>query len=430
MAAIQPHLGEELAPEDLDYQNARYERAPFRGLGRADAERGPTQGEIVGSLHAGLMELGTVRYMLETELAKQTLSVVLNEEGQPSIRVEPGIFSNVVPFRPMSRTSVTNVPLTSWTSKMGCPSFSIPAGHGELGGTCPGAAAGQSVVSPRARDTQEKFVLTVLNDPRFSPPNTAPIAEIDLAAAVCEHCYATGHNYLYADNAAYQMVKAAWVAWALEQPTESPYGLDGGPSNLFVDTMVAAIDAADYDHGGCEPPQWAASGWRFFRIHDSGDFGVGAGKSYFRAWKAIADCFAKGNAFKYQPIMFWAPTRMWAVPTWIDFVNEVNGGANWHGNFVVRASGYELNQHCPELRGRERSGWAAGSTVFSPDGTDAVVSGRAPRLFDWNCQAYAAKDGPTCRGALSPPLAGYEGGLIGCRACWMLPNSVINYTAH
>ncbi len=33
--------------------------------------------------------------------------------------------------------------------------------------------------------------------------------------------------------------------------------------------------------------------------------------------------------------------------------------------------------------------------------------------------------------AMSPPLAGYDGRqLVGCRACWMEPRLVINYTAH
>jgi hypothetical protein len=121
---------------------------------------------------------------------------------------------------------------------------------------------------------------------------------------------------------------------------------------------------------------------------------------------------------------------MWAVPTWIEFIDEVNGGLNARGNFVIRASGYELNQHVPHLN-RPAGGWAAGATVFAPTATAAVLEGRAPPVFDWNCQAYAAAKGPTCRGALSPPLAGYgNASLLGCRACWMLPDTVVNYTAH
>jgi hypothetical protein len=321
---------------------------------------------------------------------------------------------------------------------MGAPSFSIPAGHPEIGGTCPGAAAGQSVVSEAARAGQARVVLKVLN--AHAPSDAAPIAGLDMAAAVCGHCYATGGNYAYADNITLQAVRGIWAAWALGQPTASPYGLNGGPSNLFIDTMVEAVDRANYDgppgaDSGCEPAQWAASGWRFFRIHDSGDFGVtGRGvsaKDYFLAWKAIANAFAAKNAHGFKPVMFWAPTRMWAVPGWVEFIDEVNGGTNARGNFVIRASGYELNQHVPNLRSGPTSGWAAGATVFAPAATAAALEGRAPPRFDWNCQAYAAEKGPTCRGAMSPPLAGYgNANLIGCRACWMLHDTVINYTAH
>jgi|694.fasta_scaffold91376_2 hypothetical protein len=435
MAAITPHLGEEqpLAPEDRAYQNCAAGEASIQGLGQVGVTC-PTPGEVVGQLHAGLVELASTRYTLEQELARRTLTVVQTGRG-PAIKLTPPLTEDAVPWRPMSRT-VEVIPLLTWTSKMGAPSFSLPAGHTEIGGACPGAAAGQSTSRDGARRQQERVVLNVLNDRNFAPRDAAPVERIDLGAAVCEHCYATDGNYRYADNTMYQMVRYAWASWALSQPTTSPYGLRGGPSNLFVDMMVEAIDRADYNGPQdaaerCEAPQWVASGWRFFRIHDSGDFGVAPTRDYFLAWKAIADCFAQGNPHKFKPIMFWAPTRMWAVPGWIDLIEQENGGANYKGNFAIRPSGYELNQHAPSLRTGPTSGWAAASTVYADEPAKAVLEGRAPKRFDWNCQAYAVEQGPTCRGALSPPLPGYEGAsLIGCRACWMLHDSVINYTAH
>jgi hypothetical protein len=66
----------------------------------------------------------------------------------------------------------------------------------------------------------------------------------------------------------------------------------------------------------------------FFRLHDSGDFGVpGAGSSYMEAW---------GRVFHMLPhVQFWAPTRMWASmvtrsrleknPEWLAFDKRFMG---------------------------------------------------------------------------------------------------------
>lgn len=432
MAAITPHLGEEqpLDPVDAQYQNTQAGEARFvpalRGLGQA----GPSQGEVVGALHAELAGLAASRYAIDTALSQRVVTVRRTDTGY-WLYLTPSFGKYEIPWSPIT-AEVTRVALLSWTSKMGAPSFSLPAGHGEIGGACPGAAAGQSVVSAVAREKQSKVVLRVLADYDPQRPARPRVTELDLAACVCQHCYATGGNYAYSDNLVRQAVRLAWATWALNQLTSSPYGLEGQPSNLFIDTMVEAINTADYAGGSCEPVHWAATGWRFFRIHDSGDFGLG--ESYFASWKAIADCFAPNNPYGFTPVMFWAPTRMWAVPGWIERVEALNGGARNRGNFIIRPSGYAMNQHVPDLRAaapQQPSGWAAGSTVYAPAVVEAVEDGQLAPSYQWNCQAYAVKDGPTCRGAMSPPLAGYDGQqLAGCRACWMEPSLVVNYTAH
>lgn len=436
VAAITPHLGEEqpLDPIDADYANtqagdARLLAKRRRGMGRTEAGE-PTQGEVVGRLHADLVSLASTRYAIDTALSQRVITVRRTDSGF-WLYLDPPFGRYEVGWSPIT-AEVERVALLSWTSKMGAPSFSLPAGYAEIGGACPGAAAGQSVVSEVAREKQTKVVLRVLAEYDPERPRTPRVRDLDLAACVCEHCYATGGNYVYSDNLVRQAVRMAWTTWALGQPTRSPYGLDGGPSNLFVDTMVEAINTADFQVDSCEPQHWASTGWRYFRIHDSGDFG--AGGSYFESWKAITDCFAEGNPHGFQPTMFWAPTRMWAVPGWIERIEQVNGGAKNRGNFVIRPSGYAFNQHVPDLASAapvQPSGWAAGSTVYAPAVVEAIDAGEIPSSYNWNCQAYAASNGPTCRGAMSPPLAGYEGKqLVGCRACWMEPRLVINYTAH
>jgi hypothetical protein len=127
---------------------------------------------------------------------------------------------------------------------------------------------------------------------------------------------------------------------------------------------------------------------------------------------------------------------MWAVSEdWIAFIDELNGGPRNRGNFIIRPSAYGLNQHAPDLsrrRGAPRpSGWAAGSTVYAPAVVHAIEDGEIAPMYEWNCQAYAVADGPSCRGAASPPLEGYGNeSLVGCRACWAMPDVVVNYTAH
>lgn len=449
------------------------------GLGDADLARGevcPTPGEVVGANHIGLVELAWARNLIQTAAQAQKLgfrvvrtgNTSFEDEGEEDDEAEAGlgqvdcppgcvpvasaqnreyaafeiqivdaqgapsaIASDAVPWAPMSAEGgLRSVPLLSWTSKMGCWSWSLPAGHGTIGGACPGAAAGQSTSDAKVRDNQGRVVLKVLNQypsPDVRTGRTAPVERIDLAAAICQTCYATGANYKYSDNIARSYLRWVWMEWALTQRATRG-------SNLFVQTMVTAIATANDALEGTretrgkkrgqvkdlpEPARWRQNRW--FRIHDAGDFPTIA---EFEAWLEIAAFFRPGNPNGVQPVIFWAPTRMWAMgDKWIKLVQR----AEKLGNFVVRPSAYSINEHAPQI-----PGWAAGTTVYAPGVAEDAEEGLAPQYYDWDCRAYKAKDGPSCRGAIAPAVR--DGQLVpdevGCRACWVFPQVRVNYRAH
>lgn len=304
-------------------------------------------------------------------------------------------------WNPISLPEVKRGKLLSWTSKMGTPSFSLPAGAPSMGGSCVGANGGQTVVSPGVYNGQKKTVLKVLGLQDYEAENT-----------VCQHCYAEGGQYATGNVQVYQLMRQAWATAAVQ---------DGS----FVETMSWAIRNANFyisgkglstakddddkliiDAGTGLPLKSANRGERdlkrYFRIHDSGDF---FSPDYIAAWKAVADA--------NPDVTFWAPSRVWAVDRMRAAVNEINKNPK---NLIIRPSSYTINGPAPRDIG---PGWAGGSTVFAED---AKVG---QKDFDWDCRAYLTDTQKvTCRDAEAPD------GERGCRACWKRPDLRINYTLH
>lgn len=477
MAAITTRMGTQ---EPLDELTEAYSECAagvargLSGLGEAEVASGafcPTPGEVMGEGHAGLTEFAWVRAIVLPALEGRHFRLVRTEggpindgasaqqalpddnpveyvgrkrgwsglQGSPRMAREYRIElvdaggnpaplpADFVPFAPMT-TAVGSSPLLSWTSKLGAWSFSLPAGHTSLGGACPGAAAGQSPASAQAQRNQSVAVTKALAD--YPSPDANRLVDpaslvrrrggVDVAASICQTCYATSTNYTYTSNIVHAYMRWLWQEWALKTPaTDSRF------SNMFVQVMVDAIDGADdyvegyYDprkkeRGPAEPPQWLAYPARFFRIHDAGDF---VSLEAFKAWVEIANAFAPGNSSGFTPVVLWVPTRMWAMGD--KFTRALQ--SNPAKNLVVRPSAYELNQHAPDLGGA----CAAGTTVYANGVATAAIAGEAPRFFDWDCHAYAALGGKlSCRDAPAPD------GQIGCRACWMRPELRINYRSH
>jgi hypothetical protein len=318
--------------------------------------------------------------------------------------------------------------LLSWTQKMGTPSFSLPAGPPQSGGACPGAIAGQTIVSADQLLKAEPRVTRVTGRP------------VSLPDAICQTCYAEGGNYQYGSMQFVQVLRFLWVRSLVEPLRGEPPGGSAARYAQFVDTMSWAIENADYhlDGGVIEKVDYAPERYpgRYFRIHDSGDFHV---PNYLRAWKDVANNFRGTGPGDPNRITFWAPTRIWATRWGIDEVNEINSEPD--SNLIIRPSAYHVNERPPTYNlGR---GWSHWSVVYNikvkprtPEHLAIQAAGAGAQghgsPYDWDCQAYAVVDeAHSCRNARGPhPTDEGDHGDEGCRACWVAPDKTINYTAH
>lgn len=430
MAAITPFLGRQtfhvspegdtvVTPEPADLESPAEEALQLPaevseaggggvdGLGRArEVEEvlhvSYLNAEALAKSHAELLQTAWVRKFVFDHLRGRKLTVVVTPRprlGTSDIHLvlDGPMVRPDLPFpawNPPASPDARRFSLLSWTSKMGCPSFSLPAGPIETGGSCPGAAGGQTIV-PRPKllasaDLVRKFV-------------GRPVR---LQQAVCQYCYAEGGQYGTAGVQFAQAVTYAWTLSALQ---------DGS----FVDVMVHAIENADYkldggkvDKNVYEPETFPG---RFFRWHDSGDI---FSPKHLEALVEIAR--------RCPTIHFWAPTRIWATTWGVRRVNEIaEGPGGWPPNFALRPSAYVVNDPPPDptLLG---PGWTAGSVVFNPEGLVQPLT-REAALIDWQCPTYALGDDETasCRNAPRP-----DGQGLGCRACWLEKQAVVNYLLH
>ena len=447
MSAIIPHLEH---PEDTTRIEKQFYRCvagePVSGSGHfADASVCPSPQEIVARDHQELLAMVYVRNAVEQALAGRAFTVQnghLDSHGKwiDTQRVYLSLdypIGDGASWNPNASPLARHFSLLAWTSKMNAPSFSIPAGAPDLHGACPGAAAGQSLVPADTMVRAQRFVREVTGQ------------TVKLSLSICETCYALGGQYSTGNVQYAQALRYIWARQAILEPAVGP---GGRPSTLFIETMVAAISGANFfldggriskeDLGDDDEPKGEArlppeaSGRRFFRLHDSGDF---FSPEYLRQWKLVCE--------RLPDITFWAPSRVWAAGgDWIDIVNRVNapqqGSAN---NLVIRPSAYLIDGPAPANLG---PGWAAGSTVVSfeddggpPAAVVAYVEGlegkpmkmlgtnRPDPRYDWSCRAYSTGSTHTCRNAVAPPGRGGADGK-GCRACWDVPQAIVNYHPH
>jgi hypothetical protein len=232
-----------------------------------------------------------------------------------------------------------NSSLFTWTSKMSCPSFSIPAGPVENGGTCP--ASKQSSIEKEG--SYEKF--------------SEPISEIPQGEKfICSVCYAGKGRYLmYKSMSLGQVAKLHWVQKTLR-------------SGTFARRMAEAIASLQDDDVERVLAQQAVSN-RFFRIHDSGDF---FSPEYYKAWVEVCHSLPM--------VRFWAPTRQWVYAKWRELFSNYPPPAN----LSLRPSALFTSAAPPQIRGM-----AAGSTS---------VNGRMESPV-WNCPAYEGDEEHSCAAA-------------------------------
>jgi hypothetical protein len=424
MAAIKPHLAQEGETTELQsrYWECSGSGSALNGLGD-DGETCPAPEEIAQEAHAELMNVAWIRQALIEKMSDRKIWIQYDVDGTPSIAISKPVTGPA--WNPSAGSRATTI--LGWTTKMGAPSFSLPAGAPSMGGACPGAIAGQSITPREGREGPARRVLKVLKE---YPGDNEKADGVHITKTVCEFCYAEGGQYATSGVQNAQIMRYAWAKRAVEKKADGRFVRQGHQDNVseFYSVMLDAIERADYvPHE--EPAHFTTQ--RIFRIHDSGDF---FSSEYFSEWKKITLYFhhkvgGEGLTFNEDgsiategtghphPVWFWAPSRVWATKmvTLIAESNEVYGD-----NFAIRPSAYHINQYGPFI-----PGWAAPSTVYEhkhkPEG-----QGKA---FDWDCRAYAVEKGPSCRGAKSNPK-GKAKGAVGCRECWLNPTSAVNYTLH
>lgn len=443
MSAITSHLEQQNDPSETTAERRYLSRGTFeqkveadviteqrldgrRGLG-AYAGEYPLTPDAMASLqssHAEQLRVSFTRKAIMEELRGMNYEV--HTKGREVFLSLERSIGSVPAWNPPGAGNMKNFRLLSWTQKMGTPSFSLPAGAAETGGSCPGAVGGQSVAPEAAMLAGQRKVSLVTGLP------------VSLADSVCQRCYATGGNYGYGSMQLTQLMRYMWARSTTR-----------GNADAFVETMSWAVANAKYHLGGVLMKGSKKEGadisvdtryererhpGRYFRIHDSGDF---FDERYLQAWKRVANNFRGGS--RQDEITFWAPTRIWATSWGKRAVNEINGDKD--SNLIIRPSSFHINEAPPTYD--LGAGWAAWSVVYTPEvkamvtgrgssaqGHSRAFQGKAP--YNWDCQAYSVvNEAHSCRNARGPvETGGGEDGHTGCRACWIAPDKVINYTEH
>lgn len=229
--------------------------------------------------------------------------------------------------------------LFTWTSKMSCPSFSIPAGPTRQGGTCPAST----------REAIEKEgSYTAYSVPLKQTPEGQ--------AFICDVCYAGKGRYLmYKAMSLGQTAKLRWVERTLR---------DGSFVRKMSEALGALLDPAVEE---LLLSQLVSN--QYFRIHDSGDF---FSPDYYKAWVEVCR--------NLKDIHFWAPTRMWVYEKW----RRVFSNYPPPPNLALRPSALFTSAVPPAI-----PDLAAGS---------GSVEGRMDAPV-WNCPAYEGENEHSCAAA-------------------------------
>ena len=306
--------------------------------------------------------------------------------------------------------------LFSQTSKMSCLSWSIPAGHPTLGGTCPtatmtplrddnpyGLEAGTAELARLAASVGARVAATMAPPGLRTLPVIAPASglvarddgrlAVNHLTSICTKCYAGKGGYGHPDTQTWQILRHEWTGAMFK----------AGRAAEWIDLMTLALTVAQWR----EQKTRLAHGQdpNYFRIHDSGDF---FSPAYMAAWLEICR--------RLPRMRFWAPTRVWMDPHYQAVA------ASCPPNLVLRPSAIHFGDPPPVLDPARFPGWARGSSA-------AWVERDAEGGLVWQCTAYAG-EGATCANARAPDCSRT------CRYCWDAPHGFgqyggsVRYAAH
>jgi intein/homing endonuclease len=106
--------------------------------------------------------------------------------GELVYKINPPIPGDVIPW--FKGVEIRSAALFGENGKMRCPTWDLPAGAPSIGGSCPGATSGQTIVEPRIRAGQ----LARQADGTLTLPMPVPgeshLRVLNEAGAICEMC--------------------------------------------------------------------------------------------------------------------------------------------------------------------------------------------------------------------------------------------------
>ena len=323
----------------------------------------------------------------------------------PSLPLE-GVYATGGKFQ------INKAALFTSTSKMPGPSFAIPAGPPDFGGTCPASALGEDKAASMATLTEQVRAnsptkgkprrvddsaftfasgqsfkkLPVLQGPAAAKknaysPGVDPAAYYPDPAFVCRSCYALNGNYNYPSKQVNDMLHLAWVKQELKL---------GGAERLGH-ALAFAIQHVNLTRPeGFQP---------YFRIHDAGDFYT---PEYLEAWVVCASMMTH--------MRFWAPTRQWVFAKWVPLLRSAEERVRAAGGWLtIRASVLRIGDPVPML-----PGLSAGSGVSADD------------PCAWVCPVYNLVV-PQPDGSMAEASSCME---ANCTMCWDQPAIPVSYGAH
>ncbi len=397
MAAINIHIGTQ-EPEDHVEGSAAdliaKDKNKLQGLGDLAGPRSEVPSLV--ATHNGLSRMLWIRRALEDILSEREYWL----EGD-HLYLDKPFKREDLPWYGSAMDVVQRIALFGEAAKMACPTWDLPAGASSIGGTCPGATAGQTV----AGNIAERHKLALYTGGEVRPQET-----------VCQICYAEGGNY---SSPHVQLGEILRYHWAKEMTSTEEGRAE------WIEAMVATIGRLCWSSERLHDPNTKAP-VRPIRVHSSGDF---FSHEYAEAWIEIAN--------RTPSVRYWAPTRTWAAAGWSKAWPGILAKMK-HNNFIVRPSAYHTNDPAP---GRDFQPWLKGPKQANLPypftcggkpvmGTTSIYQfddegrGVDPR-YDWDCRTYAiGKSEPSCREAEAPD------GQEGCRACWLRPDLRVNYTTH
>jgi len=365
--------------------------------------------------HAQLSRLLWIRRTVELYLAgkgrdrrERRIALVQDQSGELRFEITPEIPNNAIPWA-YAGSSIPSIGLWGKANdKMLAPTFDLPAGPEDQGGSCPGSSFGQTTstlveASLRAKPPKPLIIPE-------SPGGAEPAKPLNVREAICESCYATGGSYAYLIQQVGEVVRLWWLK-GLERRGEAG-------RQEFLRIMLRGLTALEFNattwsHDGQRVP--LADGIWPVRVHASGDF---FHPTYASWWMDLANA-AAGVLPK---VHFWAPTRTWVTwgpNAWPRILARLK-----QNNFSVRASGFHVGENAPgRLAPAGTFGASMGSTsIYQPDMRPDDTR------YDFNCGVFkkdsSGAKARSCDRALGPD------GQVGCRACWVQGQLRINYQNH